>query len=83
MDNLTNPEDEPTVNLEDAIIVHLQQIVNRHTFDLVGDAYVDCQTAQAILTVYVNLSAAAKERYLSFPVSRIAEIAWKLIGDKK
>lgn len=44
--------------------------------------YLDMQSANAILTVYRNLSPANQEKYLTYPVSKMADIAWKLLAKR-
>lgn len=40
----------------------------------------DQQTANAILTIYNALSVANQKKYLTYPILKMADIAWKLIA---
>lgn len=42
----------------------------------------DMTTARAIVTVYRALSPANQEKFLRYPISRMGQIAWTLIGKK-
>lgn len=41
--------------------------------------YLDMQTAHAIKTIYDALSPTNREKYLRYPITKMADIAWKLI----
>lgn len=57
----------------------LRAIVQDHQYGDVDGQMVDVTTARAILTVLDALSPERKETYLSMPVSRMADFAWKAV----
>jgi hypothetical protein len=60
----------------------LRSIVDEQTAARVDGRMVDLFTASAILSVLDGLNPANRERYLSMPIERMADIAIKIISKK-
>jgi hypothetical protein len=60
-------------------IRRLRKIVEERQAGKVDGRMVDGYTASAIIQVYDHLSPANQARYASVPVTRMADIAWKLV----
>ncbi len=59
-------------------------IVKRHAAQMVDRVVVDAQSANAIITVHDNLSAANKAKYAAIKdVVRMGEIAWAVLAQSK
>lgn len=64
-------------------IAAVRQIVQEHQYAKIDGYMVDGFSASAIVQVYDALNDANKEKYAALPVSKMAAVAFKLIGQQK
>ena len=57
----------------------IKDIVNKKQNKRIGGVIVDMQTANAIMKVHKALNAANRKKYEKLSISKMADIAWKLI----
>lgn len=62
-----------------SIIEQLREIVKNHQYQKIDGVIVDVMTASAILTVYDSINETNKEKYSKLPITKMADVAWKLI----
>jgi hypothetical protein len=68
-----------SVNESNPKIDKIKDIVKKKQYKRIGGVIVDMQTANAILKVHKALNAANRKKYERLPVSKMADIAWKLV----
>lgn len=69
-----SPEPEGTSKIE-----KFRNILKTKTLAKIEGTAVDIMTANAIVTVYDNLSPQYQEKFMGFSVSQMATIAWKML----
>ena len=57
----------------------IKDIVKKKQFKRIGGVIIDMQTANAIMKVHKALTGANKKRYEKLSISKMADIAYKLI----
>jgi hypothetical protein len=62
-------------DIEDA-----RKVINNKSMGKVGGRTLDMQTANALVTVYDNISGEKKVQFTSMPIERAISVAWKLVG---
>ena len=60
----------------------LRNIVKEHQAEEIEGVLVDATTANLLVKVYDGLNDRNQERFLEFPIDRMAEIAWRLTEKK-
>ena len=61
----------------------LRRVVSRGQYAKIDGVMVDTYSASAILSIYNALSPANKAKMESFPVSRMADVSFKLLAKKR
>jgi hypothetical protein len=57
----------------------IKDIVKKKSYKRIGGVIVDMQTANAILQVYKALNTANRKKYEKLSISKMADVAWKLM----
>ena len=60
-------------------MVEKKDIVKNKSYKRIGGVIVDMQTANAILKVHKALNTANRKKYEKLSISKMADVAWKLI----
>jgi len=68
-----------SVNESNPKIDKIKDIVKKKSYKRIGGVIVDMQTANAILKVHKALNAANRKKYERLPISKMADVAWKLM----
>ena len=65
---------------ENPKIKMFEDIVKEHSSHIYDGVEIDVQSANAVLTVFNNLSDVNKEKFVSLPVLKMIKLAWELVG---
>lgn len=55
-------------------------IVSRHAMQSIDGTLIDVQSANAVITVYDNISPEHQQKFIAMPAYRMATVAWKVVG---
>ena len=67
------------INESNPKIDKIKDIVKKKQNKRIGGVIVDMQTANAILKVHKALNGANRKKYERLPISKMADVAWKLV----
>ena len=70
----------PALPPEMSRIDALRWVLEHHQCALVEGVAVDVQSANAIVTVYDNLSEKNKPKFLAMPIGKMGDVAWQVIA---